>query len=336
MGALEVLVREGKLDFQILSGVSVGAINAGYLAQARLEPDETRSLSNLAIYMDRLMRFWLAIKDSKDLFRRRAGGLAGVSVGKNSLFDATPLRRLLEKEIDATTLCSSGRTLMVGVTSLETGRYHVVRNEASHRDRILAYLIASATTPLYFEPVEESPPEPGAKRQHLVDGGLMGMTPIDEAMAERPDEVFVLYTFPKEMPLRSYRENLLGTAVKAFDFLNRSVDLVADETHRAVMVRMRRLIRLKEQWERLKKRMPAEARTLMEFKELDEDFGRIHSAPIHEIAPTEVLLSKETLDFAPEKIKAAYEHGKERARMKLEEIATQERHRGPLARTAGS
>jgi NTE family protein len=330
-----VLVREGKLDFQILCGVSVGAINAGYLAQAMHEEDETRSLSNLAIHMDRLMRFWLGIRDSKDLFRRRAGGLAGVSVGKNSLFDATPMRRLLEKEIDAGALCSSGRLLLVGVTSLETGRYHVVRNEASHRDRILAYLIASATTPLYFEPVEESPPEPGAKKQHLVDGGLMGMTPIDDAMAERPDEVFVLYTFPKEMPLRSYRENMFGTAVKAFDFLDRSVDLVADETHRAAMVRMRHSIHLKEQWERLKRRLPAEVRTLMELKELDEDFGRIHTAPVHEIAPTEILVSTEALDFSPEKIRAAYEHGKERARAKLVEIACTGKRAGAYAKTVG-
>ena len=46
--------------------------------------------------------------------------------------------------------------------------------------------------------------------------------------------------------------------------LEHSVDLVADETHRAAMVRMRHSIHLKEQWERLKRRLPAEVRTLME------------------------------------------------------------------------
>jgi hypothetical protein len=73
----------------------------------------------------------------------------------------------------------------------------------------------------------------------------------------------------------------------------------------------------------------------MEFNELDEDFGRIHKAPIHEIAPTELLLSTEALDFSPEGIRAAYEHGKERARAKLEELAIGAK-RGAAYRTVGT
>ena len=142
----------------------------------------------------------------------------------------------------------------------------------------------------------------------------------------------MLNTYPDEIPRRSYQDNLLGTAVCAFDYLDRSIDLVADELHRSHIGHVRFLNGLKDTWERLKRRLPAEVRTLLEFRDLEDRFTQVHAVPIHELTPAkELFRNADALDFAPERIRAAYDHGRERARSFLVEREQAARHKARSA-----
>lgn len=80
VGVLEYLHEKGKLDFDIVCGVSVGALNATMVAQGEF---------------DRLKELWEGIKESPDIYKKNSW--LGIILGKNSLNDNRPLKELIEK-----------------------------------------------------------------------------------------------------------------------------------------------------------------------------------------------------------------------------------------------
>ncbi len=318
-GVVETLVVEGKLDFQVFYGISDSALSAGFLAQAQREEDPTRSVSALAIYSDRLSRLWREkIKGRKSVFWLRTGGFVGPLAGKNSVFDLTPLRRLLSPEIDSELLCSSGRSLLGGVTSLKTGRHHIFWNNPDYREWIHSYLFASASLPFLVEPVEAPPPgDPEAPKEPLADGALSSFPPLQDLLEEKPSRVVVVTCNHGEIPERDFADNFLGTAVGAYNFLERAEEILRGRILSGNLLGVRELVRLKENFLRLKGRLSAESRALMEFKELEERLGKVHICPIQVIGPEEPLEGPLN-SFRPAHILKNLEAGHRAARAFLE------------------
>jgi len=314
-GVVETLVVEGKLDFQLFYGLSDSALTAGFLAQAPREEDRTRAVSSLAIYADRLQRVWLEkIKGRKSVFWLRTGGFVGPLAGKNSVFDLTPLRRLLSPEIDPAMLCSSGKTLLGGVTSLKTGRHHVFWNNPEYQEWVLSYLFASASLPFLVEPVEAPPPgDPDARKEPLADGALSSFQPLQILLEEKPSRVVVVTCNHGEVPEKSFEDNFLGTALGAYNFLERAEEILRGRILSGNLLGVRDLIRMKETFLRLKGRLSAESRALMEFKQLEEQMGKVHSCPIQVIAP-QGPLEGPLNGFRRNHIKANLEAGHQAAR----------------------
>src|SRR5215469_9318720 len=71
-GAVYHLIVQRHCDFHEFSGVSVGALNGTFLAQARESDDSKRSLENLAQQADALVKFWQSVKSSNDIQIGRA------------------------------------------------------------------------------------------------------------------------------------------------------------------------------------------------------------------------------------------------------------------------
>jgi len=61
-GAIYHLVVHRHCDFKEISGVSVGALNASFLAQAASSNDPERSLNNLVDQAEALAKVWESIK----------------------------------------------------------------------------------------------------------------------------------------------------------------------------------------------------------------------------------------------------------------------------------
>src|SRR2546429_8312178 len=94
VGACQHLIVERGLWFDVIAGVSAGAVNAATLAQAR-DPDE------LAAELEHLRAVWLGLRGSRDVYRRRwLGALGTVLARRASLYKAPPPRPIPPRHTD--------------------------------------------------------------------------------------------------------------------------------------------------------------------------------------------------------------------------------------------
>jgi predicted acylesterase/phospholipase RssA len=102
-----------------------------------------------------------------------------------SLLDSSPVRRLLEQNVDPERVAASGIMLRVGTVSLESGqlRYVTERGEMLARDGaaldvppvpLLDAVMASASIPVVFAPTRLGD-------EHYVDGGVREILPLELA-----------------------------------------------------------------------------------------------------------------------------------------------------------
>lgn len=210
VGACEHLVLERGLWFDVITGVSVGAINGATLAHGH-------DRDGLKTHFRRLRDWWFNVRGNHAVYLRRPFAALGMAFGRwNSLYDVTPLRdEVLGREIDPAQVAASPVQLRVGYVDLRTRRY---RTAANDHPRLREALLASATIPLLFPPTRLTH-ETG--EDFGVDGGLHHAAPLDDAMealAELPPEpeppdVWVMLLSPRslERPI-GVVQRLLGMA----------------------------------------------------------------------------------------------------------------------------
>jgi len=189
VGACQHLIAERGLWFDVIAGVSAGAVNAATLAQAR-DQDE------LAAEVEHLRSVWLGLRGSHDIYRRRwLGALGTVLARRTSLYNAAPLRAILVHHIEPARVAASPIRLRVGYVDLLSGAYRTAGND---HPTIADAVLASCALPLIFPPVPL-----GDGHELAVDGGLRGATPLADALdvlaetrapptGDEPDEVWVL------------------------------------------------------------------------------------------------------------------------------------------------
>lgn len=234
VGMLRELVINQGIDFDIIRGVSVGALNASFLAQAPVAGD---SLANLQQKVAELHRLWTTeIHGNDSVYKKRAGGPTGLVLGADSIFSLEPLEALLKKHLSLAALRSSGRNFSVGTVSLVSGDYQEWWPNDVH---FIQRILASASIPVVFPQVTFKD-----QREVLVDGGVRNITPLASALAAKPDEVYVLLASRllmegevftenavQKMPYENWQDNLLGTRVSGIDVLKRTVDILTDEIY---------------------------------------------------------------------------------------------------------
>jgi predicted acylesterase/phospholipase RssA len=210
VGACEHLIAERGYWFDVVTGVSAGAVNAATLAQAR-DPDE------LSAELDHLRSVWLSLRGSHDVYRRRWLGALGTLLARQaSLYQAGPLRGVLARHIDPARVIASPMRLRVGYVDLLSGAYRTARND---HPTLVDAVLASCALPLVFPPV---PLDNGAEL--AVDGALRGRTPLADALealaeqpgsGEEPDEVWVITPHTLGRVSESPRRNWLWVALRS-------------------------------------------------------------------------------------------------------------------------
>ncbi len=237
VGMLEELILNKGLDFQTIRGVSVGALNAAFLAQAPAKPD---SQAELTKRVRELKDLWtMEITGNNSVYSKRTGGLLGMAAGADSLYSLDPLKRLIDKHISLQALRTSGRNFSVGTVSLVSGLYE--ESHPAKDDDFLQKLVASASIPVVFPFVDLK-----ENKDVLVDGGARNITPLSSVFKAKPpvDEIYVLLTSRiirtgKELPASAteendysqWKDNWLGTKVDGLDVLKRTLDIITDEVY---------------------------------------------------------------------------------------------------------
>lgn len=297
IGVMEELILNRGLDFEILCGVSVGALNASFLAQAPFDPIHSDvSLQNLKKAFITLRRLWLEeIEGNESVYLKRPGADAGIVFGADSIYDPEPLKKLLKKYLNPRSLEKSKRVLKIQYVSLESGKLKTANNKSP---KIVDYVLASGTMPYYFPPVK-------IRKEHLVDGGIRDITPLGQAFQAGAEAIYVIYASPFHVEPQSFSEGWTGMKINAFTYLGRAVELMVNEIYRTDIEGAQRLNALKENWEKVKDLLPEHPSR----KKIEKVLKKVRFAPIVEIKP-EIYVIRDALDFSPINLMENYKYGK--------------------------
>ncbi|NLW47247.1 MAG: hypothetical protein GXY86_07920 [Firmicutes bacterium] len=215
VGAIDYLVREKGLDFDIYLGTSVGALNVGILSQSQ-------SYHQLCRQVQVLKKLWLGIKGSNSIYHKNLFGIFSL-LFKNSLYNPDGLKKLIEENIDPERLFKkTARVLKVATVAEETGELLYADNRSPElRKDFLSYILASASIPMFFPPVK-------INGKHWYDGGLRDMTPLGSVFRERPDEIVIILTFPINQNLApvlstSKHQGALGVILRALEIMSNEI-----------------------------------------------------------------------------------------------------------------
>jgi NTE family protein len=161
-GVTHKLILEEKQDYDMVCGISVGAINSAGLLK----------FSDIQKSQKWLEKLWLEQVDKTAVYKRRSIPSLIKTLWKKPIYDASPLHQLIKKNISQQELINSGKQLAVGAVCLDTGEYHYA---AAEDEKIQDWIIASASYPMFMEAVE-------INGKLWADGQLKHVTPMRQAI----------------------------------------------------------------------------------------------------------------------------------------------------------
>ena len=182
-GVLDALLENGQWQFDGVSGTSAGAMNAVALAhgfaqaaQQHKDPEDAH-LAGCALARESLTRLWEGVGALGSLTWGTPLSAANPLVGMMSQWFSpyqtnplgiNPLRKLLEREVDFSLLCSArtgvvGPKVFVCATNVRTGRGEIFFGPRLSADAVMA----SACLPMLFKAVE-------IEGEAYWDGGYSG------------------------------------------------------------------------------------------------------------------------------------------------------------------
>ena len=182
-GVLDALLEDGQWRFDGVSGTSAGAMNAVALAhgfaqaaQQHKDPEDAH-LAGCALARESLTRLWEGVGALGSLTWGTPLSAANPLVGMMSQWFSpyqtnplgiNPLRKLLEREVDFSLLCSArtgvvGPKVFVCATNVRTGRGEIFFGPRLSADAVMA----SACLPMLFKAVE-------IEGEAYWDGGYSG------------------------------------------------------------------------------------------------------------------------------------------------------------------
>lgn len=184
-GALKYIEEKVKpkipgFDYNVIAGVSVGAINGTMIAMDNFW---------------RLNKIWNSPNLEKLIYQ---GKLEVVSVmmrlmsQQTSVLDNSPLMQLFQRYIHLEDIDTDRYDLRIGAVSLRSGEMVSFRPRDFEDDEMFRRaLLASTSIPIFWAPVREVHTR-DQTYYDLVDGGIRDTTPLGEIIGERPDEVIII------------------------------------------------------------------------------------------------------------------------------------------------
>lgn len=257
VGVMQFLHEQGVLP-DVLYGTSVGALNAAGYSYGGV----------------RLLReTWGSIKAQSDIMNFNWNFL-----WSTGLYNTKPLK----KKIDVIVTGEPKLEAIVTRVNMVDGRIDYTSNKEAHSDVFAKAVLASASIPAVFEPVDD-----------WIDGGVREVTPVARAIDDGADKIIVIMTNPVDGPFEKF-ERPKGF-LSALKIGYRALDIMQTE----VM-----LNDIKG------------ARRVNEMIEKHGHFKCKRKVEIEMYAPKKLLL--ETLDFNQEKIKVGIRQGYELAKQQWE------------------
>ena len=204
VGAVKYLIGELKNQYQILCGVSVGALNSSFLGMYP-EGKEEESI-------EALLDVWNNISN-KNIYKRWFPFGRFHALWKSSFYNSKPLQNFVKSKLDISLLKASGKEVYVGAVSLDTGHYTIFDQT---NDNFINAVIASASFPVMLAPIFMN-------NQLWTDGGIKELTPLTKAISLGATDIDVIMTSPS-LPIGKFIKN-----PNSFSIIKRTIDLMIDE-----------------------------------------------------------------------------------------------------------
>lgn len=203
-GAIKHLLGDRGIHYDIICGVSVGALNAATLVMYKQGEEKQAAADMLDIWSTittpKVKKWWFPFGYIHSLWH-------------GSLYDSQPLIDFVKEKFNTERMRSTGKKLSVGAVSLKTGRYK--RFDEMHPD-IVEAILASSAFPAMLRPIE-------LEGELWVDGGVRNVTPLKAAMDLGADTIDVIMTSPRHGTME-----LKGNP-NAIEIALRCIDLQGDE-----------------------------------------------------------------------------------------------------------
>lgn len=164
VGVISQLAHEESLDYDIICGVSVGALNAAGLCQFKKHEHVDASMW--------LQHFWYSLEGNESVYSRWFPFGKLHSLWKHSAYDSRPIAKLVRNSLNKDRIANSGRILSVGAICLNSGEHKFARENDVD---IIDWVLASSSYPIFFSPIE-------INGKLWSDGGLVNVTPLREAV----------------------------------------------------------------------------------------------------------------------------------------------------------
>jgi len=223
VGVLKNLYQTRKIQHDLISGVSIGALIGGYLAQYA-KGREAQAIDGLSHLMRDIT--------TADIHKAWPLGVLSGLWNKRSFRNNAPLRELVRSSIHAPLIASSGKALRVGVTLLQPRE---LQNELAtnyevfdeKNPDILGAIMASCALSPFFEPVE-------LHGQLAIDGGVQAITPISAAIDAGATVIDMVVCYPPFLTYtRKDQLNAIGLGLHVLDLLVQKLTWVdIDQTRR--------------------------------------------------------------------------------------------------------
>lgn len=176
LGALKRWMHDDNVDYDIMTGVSVGALIVSRLAHTPLgSPD---------VAINDMIDLWNQQVETKNVYRRWFPFGRLHSLWSRSVYDSTPLRNLVYRNFDHDKILASGKKVAVGVVSLSDGEHKFVTQETHN---FVDWVLASASFPIFLSPIE-------IDGKLWSDGGIKNITPLSQAIHLGATEIDVMMT----------------------------------------------------------------------------------------------------------------------------------------------
>lgn len=173
VGVLQRLMGDEQLDYDLLCGTSVGAINAAYVSQTPLGQPREAAAKLRALWdtvtTDKVRKNWFPFREASALF-------------KTSVYDSEPLQQWIRAGLDQDLVRRSGRKLRIVSVSLGTGESFVADEQTPD---LPEWVIASSAFPVMLTPATIG-------GDLWTDGGLRIVTPLGEAIAAGASDIDVV------------------------------------------------------------------------------------------------------------------------------------------------
>jgi predicted patatin/cPLA2 family phospholipase len=199
VGAISYLVNVLGRSYSSFYGISAGALNASVMASYASDVEASNELIALWYNLSR-----------KNIYKNWSFGYLSL-LWRNSLYDTSPLIKLLEGSVSREMMLSAGKKLTVSAVDLASG--DPMSFTQIHPDIVKA-VAASSAMPVYFPPQS-------INGNMYVDGGVSDMSNLETAIDDvyQECEIDLVLTYPEEFTVLSKKHYTF------LDIFSRFIDL---------------------------------------------------------------------------------------------------------------